>query len=89
METKSSVELPGRRTGLTFTRGEVLETRARGGGTAVCLYVVLLNGAPEMVKMVDFTFCVLCSLFKSSNQFLLYVSSMLGSRGRGEKSLER
>ena len=52
METKSSVELPGRRTGLTFTRGEVLETRARGGGTAVCLYVVLLNGAPEMVKMV-------------------------------------
>ena len=55
----------------------------------MCLYVVLLNGAPEMVKMVDFTFCVLYSLFKSSNQFLLYVSSMLGSRGRGEKSLER
>ena len=50
---------------------------------------MLLNGTLEMVKMVHFTFCVLYSLFKSRNQFLLYVSSMLGSRGRGEKSLEK
>ena len=67
--------------GVTSTRPEVLEPQTvavtqRCDCTWGCWTVHW-----EMAKMVNFTFCVLYSLFKSKNQFLLYFSSTLGSGG--------